>query len=274
MTQFRVALDLDTWSTPAWPLAFPAAGVLLALAVLLISALARSGLGRPVTAINLVAGGILASIAATALPVMLGFGSDRARTFGALFGELLRWEAWLQAGALGVLTLAAAVWAARPREGGTPWVRLGLGAGVLVCIGIGAVHGVWVRALGQAPEVTIAVPPRVHVGHTLELQPEVSLPGWDAEKVVLRAERPGPVEGELRVSRFGVEMTRPVTTLAGQDRSDPADGLAVGNTWRFAQRVTREDQLLWVIPSHGSYDGPGSRVWIAGDREQIGRAHV
>lgn len=261
-----------TWTTPGWPAAVGVVAVLVALGLVVASMVTpASGGGRPWVAVGVGVAGIFAGLGAVCAPAFVALAQPGGWTTGDAFGALLVADTLCGAAVVVLLGLATAVWLGRARAGDPPWIRLGLAvpalSGALFTLG----HAVWLLGVGPLPDLTVDLPPRVHVGRAVDL--EVGLAdarGWDAPPVRVLAGSPGPVTVPLTARRFGVSGTRVVTTEAGEDRFDPAVALAVGHTWTFVETTSWRSQYLWVLPSREQVTGARTTVRVTGAREVPG----
>lgn len=267
--------DGATWSTPAWPLLVPAIGVCAAFGLLIAAAVApRSGGGRPWAAANVAVATIFAAAVAAGAPTLVqGARADAAfgQPTAEIFGRLLLVESTLVGLVVVLLGAAVAVWAARPPAGEWPWIRLGLAVPVFTSALVGGIHAVWLRGLGDVPGIVADLPPRVHVGRTVEAAVRVvgaaNPTAWSTRPISVVTGEVGPVEVAAEVWRFGLAGRRTQATLAGADSFAPAVAISVGDTWVFEETTSWRNQYLWVVPAPGRAVGPRVTVRVAGKRE-------
>lgn len=263
-----------TWTTPAWPVIVPGVGAILGLAAVFAAALVPGrGGGKP-----LVAAGIgLATLFFT--PLLAGTpalvwgprgGEEAGPRAADLFGELVISDLLLAGVALLFVGAALAVWVARPRGKGAPWLAIGLAGPAVLAAGLGLGHAAWMRSVGALPGLGGALPPRIHVGR--EVSAEAALlgvdpAGWTLAPVTVRPTAPGPVAATIRATRPGISGERPLAATAGEDRFAPEVAIAVGDTWIYEETTTWRSHYLWFVSAPGRAVGPRTIVRVTGVRE-------
>lgn len=248
----------------------------LALLVLVATGLVGRGLGKPALGLWILVGAAMASGLAVALPFALwaAQGGSAAETLGsALFhGALLR-EVAAAVGAVGVVGVSAAIWAAAPPGEGAPAARAAFASLALAGAGLGIAHACWVLALGPFPVPEAEVPAFVHVGQRVEVpvtDPQGHDGGWTLAPVTLAPNAPGAATVPMRAERFGASVTRAAAYEAGEDRLDPLWPLAVGRQWRFVQSTSWHSHYLWFVSAPAEVEGPQLTLTVASERVERG----
>lgn len=269
----------STWALPLW---VAVVGVLLCIAAGVLAAVQAERGGKP----WLLPLALLPVLAVALLA--LGLGSPwLARLYGAgvmpgegggpmpwwvfrrlMAGELAAWCAAVGAAGLGLglRCLLGGLW--RPQADLPPLAVAGVG---LLLALAGPAHAGFLLSWGPLPTLQGTEGARVHVGHSLDLQPEITGTAHpercEPRPLVFGPTEPGEAELLLQAHCGLLGVERGTWALAGEDRGPAGFPLAVGHGWTWRHVREWHNQMLWFFPEHGRHEGPDLhlRVQVSND---------
>jgi hypothetical protein len=186
-------------------------------------------------------------------------------------GEVLAWAAAVAATGVGV--------GVRGLLGGTPRSQLLLPPAAIAALGLvlataGPLHAGALLAFGPLPLLEAHDGARVHVGHSLDLEPSVSgtaEPGrCEVQPLVFAPDTPGDAELQLRAHCGLLGVERRVVVTGGEDRGPEGFPLVAGHRWTWRHVREWHNQMLWFFPEHGRHEGPDRHLRVDGSSVQGG----
>ena len=271
----------STWSVPLW---VAAVGALLCLAAGVWAAVAAQRgpkpwllalLLTPAFALLLLALGLgpvwLAGVYGSGLEIEAA-GPMPWRVFRPLIGgELVAWFAATGAVGLGVVVRAVLGGPWRTPENIPP---IGLAALGLTLAVVGPVHAALLMAWGPLPTLEGLDGARVHIGASLDLEPQVGGTGHaghcDTQPLVFTPTEPGEVQLRLRTHCGVLGVERAISATGGEDRGPEGFPLVAGHRWTWRHVREWHNQMLWFFPEHGRHEGPDRYLRVEGSSQHGG----